>query len=79
MAGSSAVVRWSGDLDPGARGKLACEAGQPGGKTMNDSANILGISAQTVQTHLRRCKQKLAASNTTHAVSKAMYHGLIDV
>lgn len=49
------------------------------GKTVSDTADILVISEQTVETHVRNAMQRLGASNKTHAVAKAIYLGLIDV
>lgn len=49
------------------------------GKTVSDTADILMISEQTVETHVRHAMQRLAASNKTHAVAKAIFLGLIDV
>jgi DNA-binding CsgD family transcriptional regulator len=49
------------------------------GKTVSDTAEILKISDETVETHIRNAMRKLDASNKTHAVAKAIYLGLIDV
>ncbi|HEX2724431.1 MAG TPA: LuxR C-terminal-related transcriptional regulator [Beijerinckiaceae bacterium] len=47
------------------------------GKTGVDTAEILRISEDTVDTHMRSVMRKLNASNKTHAVAKAIYFGLI--
>jgi len=47
------------------------------GKTGVDTAEILKISEDTVDTHMRSVMRKLNASNKTHAVAKAIYFGLI--
>jgi DNA-binding CsgD family transcriptional regulator len=47
------------------------------GKTGVDTADILRISEDTVDTHMRSVMRKLNASNKTHAVAKAIYLGLI--
>lgn len=49
------------------------------GKTVADTADILKISEETVETHIRNAMRKLDATNKTHAVAKAIYLGLIDV
>lgn len=49
-----------------AQGKSAWEAGQ-----------ILTVSEATVNTHLRNIRQKLGATNTTHAVAQALVTGQI--
>jgi len=49
------------------------------GKTVSDTAEILKISDETVETHIRNAMRKLDATNKTHAVAKAIYLGLIDV
>lgn len=49
------------------------------GKTMEETSDILYISADTVQTHLMNAQRKLSASNKTHAVAQAIYLKLIDV
>ena len=47
------------------------------GKTSEETALILGISAHTVQQHLGRAMVGLAASNRANAVAKAMQAGWI--
>lgn len=49
------------------------------GKTIEETADILSISGETVTTHLRSSMRKLDASNKTHAAVRAVYLGLIDV
>jgi DNA-binding CsgD family transcriptional regulator len=49
------------------------------GKTDSDIAQLLGISQSTVKFHLENSRTKLGAANTTHAVSKAIVHGLISI
>lgn len=49
------------------------------GKTVADTAEILTISEETVETHVRNAMRKLDANNKTHAVAKAIYLSLIDV
>jgi len=47
------------------------------GKSRWEVAAILGISEDTVKTHLENVRRKLKASNTTHAIAIALLHGLI--
>ncbi len=47
------------------------------GKTSEDTADILGISRQTVETHIKSCLSKLDVANRTQAVVRAMFLGLI--
>lgn len=49
------------------------------GKTAAETADILSISNETVQTYIRHCIQKLDAGNKTHAVAKAVHLGLVDI
>jgi LuxR family quorum sensing-dependent transcriptional regulator len=49
------------------------------GKTVADTSDILKISVETVETHMRNALRKLDATNKTHAVAKAIYLSLIDV
>lgn len=49
------------------------------GLTVSDTGDILKISDETVQTHVRNAVQKLGATNKTHAVAKALHLGLIDL
>ena len=48
-------------------------------KTTSTTADILKISEETVETHVRNAIRKLGATNKTHAVAKAIYLGLIDL
>lgn len=48
------------------------------GKTVQDTADILSISSDTAETHIRSAMKKLGASNKTHAVARAIFLGLID-
>jgi DNA-binding CsgD family transcriptional regulator len=47
------------------------------GKSDWDISQILGISQSTVKFHLENARHKLGAMNTTHALAKALSHGLI--
>lgn len=49
------------------------------GKTTVDTAEILCISTDTVETHIKHSLRKLNASNKTHAVAKCIALGLIDI
>jgi DNA-binding CsgD family transcriptional regulator len=48
------------------------------GKTVQDTADILYISSDTIETHIRACMRKLNANNKTHAVARAIFLRLID-
>ena len=48
------------------------------GKTTDETAEILTISHETVQTHVNRAMRKLGATNKTHAAVQAVFLGLID-
>lgn len=48
------------------------------GKSVLDTAEILTLSEDTVKTHIRNALTKLHANNKTHAVTKAIYLGLIN-
>lgn len=48
------------------------------GKTAADTAQILGISTETVVAFIKQAVQKLNASNKTHGVAKSLALGLID-
>jgi len=48
------------------------------GKTVQDTADILSISSDTAETHIRSAMKKLGANNKTHAVARAIFLGLID-
>ena len=47
------------------------------GKSVSDTADILVLSEDTVKSHIRNAMNKLDANNKTHAVTKAIYLGLI--
>ncbi len=47
------------------------------GKTTRDTSAILQIHQRTVEMHLKSAREKLDALNTTHAVARALTHGLI--
>lgn len=49
------------------------------GKTVPETADILTVSEDTIDTHMRHAMHKLGANNKTHAVVKAIYLGLIDI
>ena len=49
------------------------------GKTDEDIARILSISAHTVRFHLEAARSRLNTSNTTHTVAKALALGLISL
>lgn len=48
------------------------------GKTVLETAEILGLSEETIKSHLRNSMRKLGAANKTHAAVRALYLGLID-
>lgn len=47
------------------------------GKTSADTAEILLISRETVESHIKSSIEKLGATNRTHAVVRAIFLGLI--
>jgi LuxR family transcriptional regulator, quorum-sensing system regulator BjaR1 len=49
------------------------------GKTVADTAQILGISPETVEGFIKQALRKLDASNKTHGVAKSIALGIIDV
>jgi DNA-binding CsgD family transcriptional regulator len=49
------------------------------GKTSSETSDILHVSEETINTHLKNSLRKLGAANKTHATVKAIYLGLIDV
>jgi len=49
------------------------------GKTVSDTAQILGISPQTVEGFMKQALRKLDASNKTHGVAKSIALGIIDL
>lgn len=59
--------------------ELECLAWSARGKTVEDIAVILNLSADTVRVYMKRINRKLNAVNRTHAVAKALYLGLIDL
>lgn len=48
------------------------------GWTATQTANHLGISAETVKSHLTRVRNKLKARNTVHAAAIAIRNGVLD-
>jgi LuxR family quorum sensing-dependent transcriptional regulator len=49
------------------------------GLLVADTCEVLKISEDTVQTHIKHAIDKLGATNKTHAVAKALRLGLIDL
>jgi DNA-binding CsgD family transcriptional regulator len=49
------------------------------GKTAEETAIILGISRRTVEWHAKNARDKIDASNVTHAVAKAVKTGMITI
>ena len=49
------------------------------GKTVIDTAQILGISPETVEGFIKQALRKLDASNKTHGVAKSIALGIIDL
>ncbi|WP_041795329.1 helix-turn-helix transcriptional regulator [Pararhodospirillum photometricum] len=47
------------------------------GKTSSETADILGVSAKSVEFHLENAKRKLGTYSKTHAVVKALTLGLV--
>ena len=47
------------------------------GKSDWEISQILAISERTVKFHLECARAKLGATNTVHAVARAMAHGLV--
>lgn len=47
------------------------------GKTREETAMILGVSARAVRFHLDNARQNLGASSITHAVALAIRHGML--
>jgi LuxR family transcriptional activator of conjugal transfer of Ti plasmids len=54
-----------------------CLAWVARGKTVADSAILVGIAPRTVVFHLERARQKLNASSIAHGVAEAMRRGLL--
>jgi two-component system response regulator len=48
------------------------------GKSRWETGVILGVSEDTVKARLEKCRQKLDASNTTHAIAIALLHDLLN-
>ncbi|MET3793424.1 helix-turn-helix transcriptional regulator [Aquamicrobium terrae] len=48
------------------------------GKTKAETAQLLGITEKTVRFYLERAREKLGASNISHAVRIALLRGLLD-
>lgn len=48
------------------------------GKSRWETGVILDVSEDTVKARLEKCRQKLDASNTTHAIAIALLHGLLN-
>jgi DNA-binding CsgD family transcriptional regulator len=74
--------RIAGDADEGAlphlsRREIEVLYWAGNGKSVQDTATILGISHHTVRTYVEMARAHLNAVNTTHAVSKALALGLI--
>jgi DNA-binding CsgD family transcriptional regulator len=49
------------------------------GKTDWEISELIGISQSTVKFHLENARARLHATNTIHAVSKAIVHGLLSI
>jgi DNA-binding NarL/FixJ family response regulator len=49
------------------------------GLTGPQIAERLGISPETVRTHVDNAMQRLEARTRVHAIARALYHGLIDI
>lgn len=49
------------------------------GKTLRDTAEILKLSSETVETHVKNALRKLGANNKTHGAAKCVALGLIDL
>jgi DNA-binding CsgD family transcriptional regulator len=47
------------------------------GKTTDDIADLLGISERAVRFYMKGARDRLGATNTTHAVRIAVEKGLI--
>ncbi len=47
------------------------------GKSVWETAQVLGLSERTVKFHLQRACAKLNAQNKTHAVARVLARGLI--
>ena len=78
---SSAIERQQ-SRQPSSRGKLTLREREvllwtSAGKSCWDVSVILGVSEQTVRFHTAQIRHKLNASNTTHAVARALQQGEI--
>lgn len=49
------------------------------GKTMAETAEIMKVSSETVQSHLKNSVKKLGAANKIHAVAKAVHLNLVSI
>jgi DNA-binding CsgD family transcriptional regulator len=49
------------------------------GKTVADTAQILGLSPETIEGFIKQALRKLDASNKTHGVAKSIALGIIDL
>lgn len=47
------------------------------GKTLNETAEILGLSYSTIRFHLQNAEQKLGTTSRAHAIAKAASKGLL--
>jgi LuxR family transcriptional regulator, quorum-sensing system regulator SdiA len=61
------------------RREIECLTWSARGKTVEEIAVILDLSAETVRVYLKRVNQKLDAVNRSHAVAKALSLGMIDI
>jgi DNA-binding CsgD family transcriptional regulator len=59
--------------------ELLCLRWKALGKTESEIGEIIGISARTVRFHLEGARARLRATNITHAVSKALSTGIINL
>jgi len=59
--------------------ELECLKWRAAGKCNWSTAQIMGISAKTVACYLETARVKLNASNTTHAIAKAMSYNLFAI
>lgn len=66
------------DIENISQRERECLAWSARGKTVDEIATILDLSADTVRVYLKRINRKLNTANRTHAVAKAVYLGLID-
>jgi DNA-binding CsgD family transcriptional regulator len=49
------------------------------GKTIEVTAEILGISAETVETHIKNALRKLNVANKTQGAAKCVALGMVDL